>query len=236
MTKTQKKTYVRTRIKDNVIKHLTSKFKKNFIKSFVIAENVFDDLNRVFDDCNQRINALKSYKQLKQIRFFRKFYIFWIELQRLTSDSKLYDEETFLMNLKNKMFFDLQKVLTFDIYKTIDLYEFVKLCQFIDQILRDENIKFRNVKDEWEKSVLRRNFNNQESFREQSNISNLKFQFETFKSNANNNQKSNNCEMSWSLAFDQMNALICYNYDKADHMTCNYQVCKKMNLNNFLKR
>ncbi len=88
------------------------------------------------------------------------------------------------------MFFELQKVLAFDIYKIIDLYEFVKLCQFIDQILRDVNIKFRNVREEYEKdyeeSISRKNFNNQESSSEQSNA--FKFRFETFKSN----QKSNN--------------------------------------------
>ncbi len=48
------------------------------------------------------------------------------------SDLNFYDEEVFLINLENKMLFEFQKVLTFDIYKTINLYEFIKLCQFIN--------------------------------------------------------------------------------------------------------
>ncbi len=99
------------------------------------------------------------------------------------------------MNLKNKMSFELQKILTFDIYKTIDLYEFARLCQFIDQTLRDVNTKFKNIKKEYDESISKNNMNNQESNREQSNVSNVKFRFDTFKSNTNN-QNSNNREMS----------------------------------------
>ncbi len=88
------------------------------------------------------------------------------------------------------MSFELQEALAFDIYKTIDLYEFVKLCQFIDQILRDVNIKFRNVREEYEKdyeeSISKENFNNQKSNREQSNA--FRSRSEIFKSN----QKLNN--------------------------------------------
>jgi hypothetical protein len=64
-TETSKKTYVRTRIDENSMKHLTSRFKKNSIKSFFIAEEIFDDLNRVFDDFNKRVNALKAYKTIE---------------------------------------------------------------------------------------------------------------------------------------------------------------------------
>ncbi len=90
----------------------------------------------------------------------------------------------------------MQRTLTFDIYKTIDLYEFARLCQFIDQTLRDVNIKFRNInRDEYEKSALKENFNNQELSREQSNAFDFRFRFETSKSNSNNS-RSNNREMS----------------------------------------
>jgi hypothetical protein len=230
---TSKKVYVRIRIDEDAMKHLFVRFKKNSIKSFLTAKEIFDDLNRVFDDLNKKINALKTYKRLKQIEIYRKFHTFWIEFQRLASDSKLYDEEALLMNLKDKMFFELQKVLAFDIYKTIDLYEFVKLCQFTDQILRDVNIKFRNVREEYEEdyeeSISRKNFNNQESSHEQSNA--FRSRSETFKSN----QRSNNREMSQVFEFEQVNAFICYNCDKSDHIARHCFVSKKMNLNSFVK-
>ncbi len=58
------------------MKHLTSKFKKDFIKSFLIAEDVFDDLNRIFDDLNKRVNVLKTYRRLKQVKVNKKFHTF----------------------------------------------------------------------------------------------------------------------------------------------------------------
>ncbi len=65
LIETQKKAYVRTRVENDAMKHLTSRFKKDFIKSFLIVENVFDDLNKMFDNSNKRVNVLKTYKQLK---------------------------------------------------------------------------------------------------------------------------------------------------------------------------
>ncbi len=190
----------------------------------------------MFDDSNKRVNALKAYKRLKQVEVNKKFHTFWIEFQRLTSDSKLYDEEALLKDFKNKMFWNLQRTLTFDIYKTIDLYKFARLCQFIDQTLWDVNIKFKNTKDDYEESISKNNANNQESSREQSNISNFRFRSETSKSNANNNQKSNNREMNQVFEFEnQINAFICYNYDKSDHIARRCLVSRKMNLNNFVR-
>jgi hypothetical protein len=40
----QQKAYVRTRIDDDVMKHLTARFFKNSIKSYIIADEIFDDL------------------------------------------------------------------------------------------------------------------------------------------------------------------------------------------------
>jgi hypothetical protein len=76
---TQKKAYVRIKIEENAMKHLTSKFKKDFIKSFLIVENMFDDLNKMFDDSNKRVNALKTYRRLKQIKMNKKLLTFWAE-------------------------------------------------------------------------------------------------------------------------------------------------------------
>jgi hypothetical protein len=226
---TSKKVYLRTRIDEDAMKHLSARFKKNFIKSFLIAEKIFDDLNRVFDDSHKRVNALKAYRRLKQIESNKEFHIFWTEFQRLTSDSELYDEEILLKDLKDKMFWDLQKILASNIYKAIDLYEFVKLCQYIDQTLRDVKSKFRNInREEYEESISRDNLNNQKSNREQSNAS--KFRSETLKS-----QESNNREMSKTFDFDQVNAFICYNCDKSDHMTRNCIVLRKMNSNSYVK-
>ncbi len=58
------------------MKHLFARFKKHLIKLFLIAKEIVDDLNRVFDDFNKRINILKIYKRLKQIKVNKKFHTF----------------------------------------------------------------------------------------------------------------------------------------------------------------
>ncbi len=156
---TSKKVYVRIQIDENAMKYLFTRFKKNFIKSFLMTEKIFNDLNRVFDDFNKKINALKTYKQLKQIESNKEFHIFWTEFQRLTNDSEFYDEEILLKDLKNKMFWDSQKVLTSNIYKRsiyMNLLNFVNiLIKFFvmwkvnSRILIEKNIKNRSRKIIW---------------------------------------------------------------------------------------
>jgi hypothetical protein len=232
LIETRKKAYVRTRIDEDAIKHLASRFKKDSIKSFMIVEKIFDDLNRVFDDLNKRINVLKAYRRLKQIETNKKFHTFWAEFQRLVSDSKIYDEVILLKNLKDKMFWDLQKTLTSDIYKTIDLYEFARLCQFIDQTLRNVNSEIKNVnRDKYKKSesISRNNLNNQES----SNQESSRDQSNTLKSWSQTSTSSH--VFTQTLIEEQVNAFNCYNCELFEHLARNCKVSKKLNSNNFIR-
>ncbi len=139
----QQKAYVRIKIEDDAMKHLNFRFFKNSIKSYIISKKIFDDLYQIFDDSNRRINALKVYRRLKQIEFFKDFNTFWAEFQRLISDSELYNQKTFLEDLKNKMSYKLQKTFVIESYKAIDLHEFVKMCRYTNQILKNVNNKSR---------------------------------------------------------------------------------------------
>jgi multidrug resistance efflux pump len=47
-TNVQQKTYVRIEIDDDVMKHLISRFLKNSIKLYTIANEIFDDLYQIF--------------------------------------------------------------------------------------------------------------------------------------------------------------------------------------------
>jgi hypothetical protein len=221
---TSKKTYVRTRIDEDAMKHLASRFKKNSIKSFFIAEEIFDDLNRLFDDFNKRINALKTYRRLKQVKTNKEFHTFFAKFQRLTSDSEIYDEAILLKDLKDKMFWDLQKTLTSDIYKTTDLYEFARLCQFIDQILRDVDNKTKNFnRDDYEESISKVNINNQESSRDQNT------------SRSRSQTSASFRVISQTSIEEQVNAFSCYNCEKFEHLTRNCKAFRKLNSNNFVR-
>jgi hypothetical protein len=235
-TDVQQKAYVRIRIDDDVMKHLTARFFKNSIKSYTIANEIFDDLYQIFDDSNRRTNALKTYRRLKQIESFKDFNIFWAEFQRLISDSKLYNQKTLLEDLKNKMSYELQKTLTIESYKTIDLHEFVKMCRYTNQTLRNVNNKFRNIRENFENNaddvarneevtvIVNSNQSNQNNDRSTS-----RSRFEIFESESNFRATTQSSE-------DQMNSLNCYNCEKSEHFFRNCRQLRKMNLNSFVRK
>jgi hypothetical protein len=230
-TDIQQKAYVRIKIDDDVMKHLISRFFKNSIKSYTIANEIFDDLYQIFDDSNRRINALKAYRRLKQIESFKDFNIFWAEFQRLTNDSELYNQKTLLEDLKNKMSYELQKVLVIESYKVIDLHEFVKMCRYTDQTLRNVNNKFRNIKEDFVNDVEREEIivivnSNQNNDR---STSRSRFEISEFES------ESNLRAITQSSSENQVNFINCYNCEKSDHYSRNCRQLRKMNSNNFVR-
>jgi hypothetical protein len=230
----QQKTYVRIRIEDNAMKHLTFRFFKNFIKSYTIADEIFDDLYQIFENLNRRINVLKTYKRLKQIESFKNFNTFWAEFQRLVSDSELYNQKTLLEDLKDKMFYKLQKTLAIESYKAIDLHEFAKMCRYTDQTLRDVNNKFRNTRENFNNDVEREkvivivnsNQNNQNSNR---SISRSRFKISESKF------ESNFRAITQSSSENQVNFINYYNCEKSDRFSRHCRQLRKMNLNSFVR-
>ncbi len=220
---------MRIKIDDDAMKHLISRFFKNSIKSYIIANEIFDDLYQIFDDSNRRINALKAYRRLKQIGSFKNFNIFWAEFQRLVSDSELYNQEALLEDLKDKMSYELQKVLAIESYKATDLHEFVKMCRYTDQTLRNVNNKFRNIRENFANEterggvivIVNSNQNNDRS------ISRSRFEISESESSFRAITQSSE---------DQMNSLNCYNCEKSEHFSRNCrQFRKQMNPNSFVR-
>ncbi len=119
------------------------------------------------------------------------------------------------------------------IYKAIDLYEFVRLCQFIDQTLRNVNNKTRNVnRDEYEKSksISRNNLNNQESSSQESS----RDQSNTFKSRS---QTLTSLRVFTQASIEeQVNAFNYYNCEKSEHFARNCKASKKLNSTNFVRK
>jgi hypothetical protein len=226
----QQKAYVRIRIDDDAMKHLIFRFFKNSIKSHTTADEIFDDLYQIFDDSNRRINALKTYRRLKQVESFKNFNIFWVEFQRLISDSELYNQEALLEDLKNKMSYELQKAFAIELYKATDLNEFVKMCRYIDQILRDVNNKSRReeffsdaAQDDEVTVIVNSNQSNQNVDRSTSRL-----RFETSESKSSSRATTQSSE-------NQVNFINCYNCEKLDHFFRNCRQFRKMNSNSFVR-
>jgi hypothetical protein len=216
------------------MKHLTFRFFKNFIKSYTVADEILDDLYQIFEDSNRRINVLKTYKRLKQIESFKNFNTFWVEFQRLISDSKLYNQKAFLEDLKDKMFYELQKTLVIESYKTIDLHEFAKMCRYTDQTLRDVNNKFKNTKESFNSDVEREEITvivNSNQNNQNSNRSISRSRFEIFEPEFDSNSRA----ITQSSFENQMNFINCYNCEKSDHFSRHCRQFRKMNLKNFVR-
>ncbi len=220
-TKTMKKTYVRTRLRGDAMKHLASRFKKDSIKSFDTAEEIFDEMNRIFEDPNKRMNVMKEFRRLKQVNQFKEFHVFWFEFQRLTSDAEIFDELILLEDLKDKMSFDLQRILTSEAYKATDLHEFARLCQFTDQTLR--NVESKSTRDrgfEYEFSSAERESTSAVNQRENTPAASSTERIISV-------PQSNNWRASSQASAEQINEFRCYNCNELEHMSRDRRLSQK---------
>jgi hypothetical protein len=151
----------------------------------------------------------------------------------LTSDSELYNQEALLEDLKDKMSYELQKAFVIESYKVIDLHEFVKMCRYIDQTLRDVNNKFKNIREDFandaerEEIIVIVNSNQNNQINQNADKSISRSRFEIFESSFRAIIQSSE---------DQMNSLNCYNCEKSEHFFRNCrQFRKQMNSNNFVR-
>jgi hypothetical protein len=112
---------------------------------------------------------------------------------------------------------------------TKSLHEFVKMCRYIDQTLRNVNNKFGNIRDDFANDVEREEIivivnSNQNNDR---SISHSRFETSEFESNSR--------AITQSSFENQVNIINCYNCEKSDHYSRKCRQFRKMNLNNFVR-
>jgi hypothetical protein len=130
------------------------------------------------------------------------------------------------------MFYELQKPLTTKSYKAIDFHEFVKMCRYIDQTLKDVNNKSRreeffNDAAQNEEIIVIVNSNQNNQINQNADKSIFRFRFEIFESSSRATTQSS--------SENQVNSLNYYNCEKSDHYSRNCRQFKKMNSNNFVR-
>jgi hypothetical protein len=108
------------------------------------------------------------------------------------------------------MSYELQKVLVIESYKATDLHEFVKMCRYIDQTLRNVDNKFRNIREDFANNVEHEKITvivNSNQINQNIDRATSRSRFEIFESSSRAITQSSS----------QMNFLNCYNCEKSDH-------------------
>jgi hypothetical protein len=135
----------------------------------------------------------------------------------LTSDVELYDKKMLIENLKNKMSFELQKVMINEFFEIIELHAFARKCQYTDQVLRDVKNKSRyreaieaSASGNEKRNLLADQSNTQsgESSRQQTLALAFDQQIRVIIASS----------QAQTSIFGQINTFICYNCEKSGHM------------------
>ncbi len=121
-------TYVSIKLNEETYKHISTRLNKNFARRYLIVEEMFDDLKRIYADSNNMQTTMNVFTRLTQINKYAKFYVFWNEFQRLMKKMNL-SKHFLLIELKRKMFYKLQDVISSKFNIVQNIYELVKLTQ-----------------------------------------------------------------------------------------------------------
>ncbi len=130
------------------------------------------------------------------------------------------------------MSYELQKVLVIESYKATDLHEFVKMCRYTNQTLRNVNNKFRNIKEDFVNEVEREEIIVIVNSNQNNDRSIFRSRFETSEFESESSFRAT----TQSSFENQVNIINCYNCEKSEHFFRNCRQFKKMNLNNFVRK
>jgi hypothetical protein len=121
-------TYVSIRLDEETYKHISIRLNKNSARRYLVVDEMFDDLKKVYADSNKMQTTMNAFTRLTQINKYAEFHVFWNEFQRLMKEMNL-SEHFFLIELKRKMFYRLQNVMSSEFNIIQDIYELVRLTQ-----------------------------------------------------------------------------------------------------------
>jgi hypothetical protein len=99
-------TYVSIKLNEETYKHISTRLNKNFARRYLIVNEMFDDLKKIYADSNKMQTTMNVFIRLTQINKYAEFHVFWNEFQRLMKEINL-SKHFLLIVLKRKMFYKL---------------------------------------------------------------------------------------------------------------------------------
>ncbi len=121
-------TYVSIKLNEEAYKHISTRLNKTSARRYLIVDEMFENLKRVYADSNKMQTTMNAFTRLTQIDKYAKFHVFWNEFQRLMKEMNL-SEHFLLVELKRKMFYKLQNVMFFEFNIIDDIYELTRQTQ-----------------------------------------------------------------------------------------------------------
>ncbi len=118
-------TYVNIKLNDETYKHIAARLNKNSLRRYLTVNEIFDDLKRIYVDLNKMQTIMNVFTRLIQMNKYAKFHVFWNEFQRLMKKMNL-SEHFLFIELKRKMFYRVQNVMSFKFIIIDDIYELAR--------------------------------------------------------------------------------------------------------------
>jgi hypothetical protein len=118
-------TYVSIKLNEETYKHISTRLNKTFARRYLIVDEMFDDLKRIYANSNKMQTTMNAFTRLTQTDKYAKFHVFWNEFQRLMKEMNL-SKHFLLVELKRKMSYKLQNIMSFEFNIIDDIYELTR--------------------------------------------------------------------------------------------------------------
>ncbi len=69
-------TYVSIRLDEEIYKHISIRLNKNFSRKYLIVDQIFEDLKRVYVDLNKMQTTINAFIRLTQVNKYVEFHVF----------------------------------------------------------------------------------------------------------------------------------------------------------------
>jgi hypothetical protein len=135
--------YVSIKLNEETYKHISTRLNKNSTRRYLIVDEIFENLKRMYADLNKMQTTMNAFTRLTQINKYAEFHVFWKKFQRLMKEMN-FSKHFLLIELKRKMFYRLQDVISFEFNIIQNIYELARLAQLKeDHYKRIDDVKSR---------------------------------------------------------------------------------------------
>ena len=119
--------YIKNRTKDNAVKHLKSRMRKNAFYSFRTSDEMLNAIKMIFNDFNRKLTIINEFRILRMSD--KNFHTFWAKFQQIIFNLN-YNDKTLMIEMIHKFHLTFQRLIVVEL-SVENVYELTKQCQRI---------------------------------------------------------------------------------------------------------